>query len=334
MLQFLPRSFWGSISRHAEVPIVDGDILRITDTVAPGPVATSDAREVLNALFWPNETFDVHCQHTGDAGDATLRFPSPLPLGHEVWDEVIMDWYIARDRSGQSTTGPAVLILDILQGGNMVSNFIARALAKNGIHGFVMHMPQSGNRRRAGEEHSWAAFLPGLRQAAGDARRARDIIAALPTVVGPIGLQGTSLGGFVATLAGSIDNAFDPVLLALTGGDVYGVLTRGKMDAIRVRKGLMQAGYTDQKIHDFVWSIEPLRIVHRLDPRRTWLFSARHDQVVSAIHGKKLAAEIGLPSSHHRQFAGCHYTCVIGAARFLQEIIRTVPKRGLEMRSA
>jgi hypothetical protein len=319
---------WGTIRRSHYVPVEDGQTLTVTDTVSPGPFATRDAREVISDLMWSPATFEAACHlHPISDADATITFPSPLPQGHEVWDRAVLDWYTARDRLGQTVTGPAVLVLDILQGGNLISGFVAKSLAKSGIHGFVLHMPQNGRRKRLGEMHDWSAFLPSLRQGAADARRARDVIAALPLVTGPIGLQGTSLGGFVATVAGSIDGAFGPVLLALTGGDVYGVLTRGRMDAVRVRSHLRDAGYDDQRLREWLWRIEPLRVAHRLDAKRTWLFSARFDQVVSAPHAKKLATEIGLDWQHHRQFAGCHYTCVVSAPRLLSEMIRAVQRR-------
>jgi hypothetical protein len=243
-----------------------------------------------------------------------------------------MDWHIARDQQRRFINAPAVLILDILQGGNLVSGYIAKTLVRNGIHGFVMHMPQNGQRRGAGESHDWSAFIPSLRQAAGDARRARDVIAAMPLVNGPISLQGTSLGGFVATLAAAIDPAFHTVCLALTGGDVFGVLRHGKMDAARVRRQLLNAGYDDERLRDCLWQIEPLRVASRLNPKRTWLFSARFDQVIPRGHEKQLAAAIGLDWQHHRQLAGCHYTCALGARRFLSELVGLLPKNTIAKR--
>ena len=156
----------------------------------------------------------------------------------------------------------------------------------------------------------------------------------MPLVNGCISLQGTSLGGFVATLTGSIDRAFHTVLLALTGGDVHGVLTKGRIDAKRVLRHLLDAGYNDQRLREELWQIEPLRIAHRLNPRRTWLFSARFDQVIPRSNSDRLAAAIGLDYQHHRQFAGCHYTCALGARRFLAELIRAVPRESTQTESA
>jgi len=150
------------------------------------------------------------------------------------------------------------------------------------------------------------------------------VIAALPLIEGAISIQGTSLGGFIATLAGSIDRAFDHVFLALSGGDTYGVLSTGKADAARVREHLLKSGYNEQTLRDSLWDIEPLRVAHRLDPRRTWLYSACFDKVVSRGSSRKLARAIGLDSQHHRQLFGGHYTCVLDGWRFLSAMMAAV----------
>jgi hypothetical protein len=160
-----------------------------------------------------------------------------------------------------------------------------------------------------------------LKQGVADARRSRDVIAALPGV-SRVGVQGTSLGGFVAAVAASIDRAFDPVILALIGGDVCGILTTGRMDAARVHQRLRRAGYDDERLRQELWDAEPLRLAHRLDPARTWLFSARWDQVVAPAFSARLADAARLPSRHRRTLGGCHYTCAAGAISIVSEMVR------------
>jgi hypothetical protein len=336
MLQFLPKSM--KVPRRRALPgsqfIHAGMRISVSDTIAPAiteRAGSSAEREVLANLIWEPATFTAEATADCDA-DLGIRFPSPKPQGIPDWDTAMLDWHFARDKSGQVQSAPAVIVLDILQGGNLVSGYIARTLAANGLHAFILHLPQNGRRMTPGKKHDWNYFLPSLLQGASDARRARDVVAALPMVKGGVSLQGTSLGGFIATMAASIDNGFASVILALTGGDVFGVLTKGKMDAARVRQRLREAGYTDDKLREWLWQIEPLRIAHRLEAKKTWLFSARHDQVVPKAHGQQLAQAIGLDWSHHRQLAGCHYTCAINARRFLQEMTRAIktttpPKR-------
>lgn len=330
MLQFVPKAIWTPRKRQSpsRQPLTAGAALQITDSLShrlADDASCGGEAEVLANLGWAPQTFTATTFLEGDA-DLAIKFPSPRPQGVAEWDTVVMDWHFARDRIGRIITAPAVIVLDILQGGNLVAGYISRTLARNGIHAFVLHMPQSGRRIRPGVKHDWSAFLPCLTQGAGDARRARDVVASLPMVRGGVSLQGTSLGGFVATLAASLDGIFDCTVLALTGGDVFGILNTGKMDAARVREQLRASGMSDQRLRESIWKFEPLRIAHRLDPRKTWLFSARHDQVVPARHGKMLAEAIHLDWSHHRQLAGCHYTCAINVRRFLQEMMRAIPR--------
>jgi hypothetical protein len=319
MLQLMPTSFWRPLRGGPAAPILDGQAFDIADTIP----AMDRPDPVLDRLLWKPQSFQAVCAHDSTAGDLTVRFPSPLPQGRPLWDRVLLDWHVAR-QGEQFVSGPAVLVIDILQGGHLVANYIAKTMAKHGIHGFVLHMPQNGRRKAADQGHDWSLFLPALRQAVGDARRARDVIAALPLVRRGVGIQGTSLGGFIATLAAAIDNAFDPVLLALTGGDIYRILSVGKRDAARVRRHLRDAGFDDAKLRQWLWRIEPLRVAHRLDPKRTWLFSARFDQVVPRNNARQLAAAIGLSFNHRRELAGCHYSCVLSARRFLSEMVAAI----------
>jgi hypothetical protein len=328
MLQFVPKSVWSIGKREArgKMPIEPGTELEIEDSIEPGlpDQSTWDGEaEVLSQLTYRPRRFTATVHGPAD-GDLTVRYPSPKPQGNPYWDTAELDWHFARDRSGRILTAPAVIVLDILQGGNLVSGFIARNLSCKGLHAFVLHMPQNGRRTKPGTPHDWSYFLECLKQGAADARRAHDVVAALPGVEGGVSLQGTSLGGFVATLAGSIDGCFATTILALTGGDVFGILSKGKMDAARVRGHLREAGLTDDRLRETLWQMEPLRVAHRLNKKTTWLFSARYDQVVPSHHGKLLADAIDLPWSHRRQLTGCHYTCAVNAHRFLEEMVKAV----------
>lgn len=305
----------------------DGLTLAVTDSICTITDDSPEVVEVLRSLTtWPDRSFQALVRTKDTVGaDATITFPSPRPQGEPCCDEVIVDWHVARDKAGNRVNGaPAALILDILHGENMVSAFVARILSGQGVNAFVMHMPRNGRRRTGPGPYNWGYFLPSLRQAIADARRARDVILALPGISGPVAIQGTSLGGFVTAVTASIDRAYDPVIIALAGGDVFGVLTTGEVDAARVRVRLNNTGMTDDKLRDELWLSEPMRLVHRLDPRRTWMISARRDQVVPSTFSHSMARRIGLPPSHHIKISGCHYTCMINAPRVILDIARII----------
>ncbi|HLL89245.1 MAG TPA: hypothetical protein VK324_08070, partial [Tepidisphaeraceae bacterium] len=257
------------------MPVPDDQQLSVLDTLAPPPDARPEAQAMIDRLGYAPARFTATVQRDkGNTADAAIRFPSPKPLGDALSDTVVLDWYAARDNKGNLVDGPAMLVLDILQGGNVVSGFVARAMARSGVHGFVMHMPHNGRRKVEGTRYDWAHFLPSLRQAIADARRARDVIANVPSVNGKIGIQGTSLGGFIASVSAALDGAFDPVVIMLAGGDVYKVLTEGRADAARIRRELTAIGYDDRQLRDELAQSEPLKVAHRLKAARTWLYSA------------------------------------------------------------
>ncbi|MDH3585267.1 MAG: hypothetical protein OER86_13770, partial [Phycisphaerae bacterium] len=74
--------------------------------------------------------------------------------------------------------------------------------------------------------------------------------------------------------------------------------------------------------------IEPVHVAHRLDPKRTWLFSAFADQVVPAANARALAAAIGLDNSHHHWISGDHYTAVLNLPWMIRRMARTIHGEG------
>lgn len=278
---------------------------------------------MLADLSWQPSSFEAICHPRTSYGDAVIEFPSPFAPFGTGSPSATMSWHAARDRQGNRIQGPAVIVLDIIQAGNFVSGFIARALARHGIHGFVLDLPHSP--KRGTHTKDCATLYHGMRQAVADARRARDVVASLPMVDGRVGIQGTSFGGFVASLAGALDNAFDINFLALCGGDMQRILTQGRGEASKIRQKFAAAGMCDsQSVADLLWQVEPLRLAHRLEPKRTWLWTARRDQVVPADCSRALADAAALPSDHRLQLSGCHYTCALAAPWWVGHLVNTI----------
>ena len=94
----------------------------------------------------------------------------------------------------------------------------ARSFRERGLNAFLVHLPYYGERRKGGGRPEDADFTVLVRQGIADARRARDAVAVLPGVdADQISIQGTSLGGFVTTLVGSLDPGYDNVFIMLAG---------------------------------------------------------------------------------------------------------------------
>jgi cephalosporin-C deacetylase-like acetyl esterase len=192
-----------------------------------------------------------------------------------------------------------------------VAKAFAEVLSRQGLHAFLIHLPGYGQ-RKSNDAQFADDLIEIFMQGIADVRRARDAIAALPCVSSAhVSVQGTSLGGFVACLAASLDSSFDAVHLCLCGGDLHGVLTTGNRDAEKTLRKLLASGIRRDELPDKLRPIEPLRIAHRLDPSKTWLYSASFDQVVPAQHASQLATAIGLDPSHHIQLLATHYSGII-----------------------
>ncbi|MCC6682280.1 MAG: prolyl oligopeptidase family serine peptidase [Phycisphaeraceae bacterium] len=282
------------------------------DTLHIEPDADSDTQAMLDDLAWEPTAFEVTCQPDANWGsDALVQFDSPRPLGEPANDRVSMEWYAARDDHGEVIDAPAVLVIHESASSMSVGRLIASALSRRRVHTFMLQLPGYGLRKGALRDDP-ATFSPRMVQGIADARRARDAIAALPHVdVNRIGIQGTSLGGFVVTPAAAMDDAFDLVCVSVSGGRLDVVLTQGQRDAAKARTMLESTGLAWPDILAVVRRIEPTRIAHRISPGKFYLFTAESDTVIPAASSDALAAAVGMEEDHHVRMPGDHYTAFI-----------------------
>lgn len=300
------------------------------DTLAVGQDPAPDAAECLRGLSWDPTAFAVSCSaDPGAAYDRLVQFPSPVPSGDAVNDRVSVEWYMPRDADGAVRTAPAVLVVHESGRSMPVGRLFARSFQAAGLHSFLIHLPYYGKRNRDGRDPPADRLFAVIRQAIGDVRRARDAIGALPHVDRRhVALQGTSLGGFVVATAAALDPAFQSVFIMLAGGNLYEMFQNGQREVAQARQKLAQAGIDDAHLKSLLWHIEPTRLAHRLDPQRTWLFSAEGDQVVPIANANALAAAARLPASHHVRVPGNHYTVIVYFPIILQQVTDEIRARG------
>lgn len=307
-------------TRAAEpLRLIAQDSLRPKDDMSP------DAQACLDALLWQPASFEVTCQERErPRGRNLVRFASPVSTGNEQNDLVALDWYVARDDAGDPRTAPAMIVIHESGSDMTVGRMFAYCLHLKGIHAFMIHLPHYGERRTEQSDRDRGAHLvPMVRQAVADVRRAYDAIAVLPHVESKrISIQGTSLGGFVASTAASLDGCFNNVFILLAGGDLHEVITHGKKDAAKINERLQAAGYSGQGLKDLLWQIEPTRLTHRLTPANTWLYSAKNDQVVPLKNAELLAKSARLDADHHLLFSANHYTGIVFFPAVLEHIVQ------------
>lgn len=287
-------------------------VYRARDTLAAIREDRDDARQCLEEFCWTCSEFDVRCRPEANRlWDAILRFPSPRPIGNEANDLVSAECYWVKNAEGQPKQAPALVVIHESGKEMPVGRIIAAGLREKGMHTFLIHLPGYGLRKHR-DEPDLSQFVPLVRQAVSDVRRGRDAVAALPAVDRDrIAVQGTSLGGFVAALASSLDDGFAFSFVTLAGGDLPKLIAEGERETAQVRKKLAQLGLEGEALRKYLWSVEPTRIAHRLDPRRTWLYSATRDTVVPPANAEALARAARLADDHHLRLPATHYSGII-----------------------
>ncbi|MGN6546611.1 MAG: C45 family autoproteolytic acyltransferase/hydrolase [Aureliella sp.] len=296
--------------------------LKAHDTLSPAEEPLADSKQCLDGLCWQPESFDVAFEKPpAGRGDWLVRFPSARPSGDATNDTVALEWYQAKDDAGNVLYAPAAVIVHESGSSMTVGRLIAQGLRQHGMHAFMIELPYYGVRRTATNKPKGDRLLAALQQAIADVRRARDAVAAIPQVDATrISLQGTSLGGFVTATTAGLDRGFHRVIIFLAGGDLYGILMAGKQDAAKLRNELQEKGVDDASIKQMLRSIEPLRLAHRIDPERTWMFSGQFDDVVPIENSDMLAKAAGLDESHHSKLLATHYSGIIYLPIILQQM--------------
>jgi dienelactone hydrolase len=268
---------------------------------------SEDAQACLTGLLWKPGEFKVSIEEAKTGfGDLLVRFPSPLPSGDATNDLVAMEWYVAKDAAGRAIKAPAMVVVHESGRGMVAGRAFARGLRNRGMHTFMAQLPGYGVRTSA-FTMNFSNMLPGFRQAIGDVRRARDAAAVLPMVDSSlIGLHGTSLGGFVVATVAGLDRGYQKSFIMLAGGRLADVLLQGNRDAASLRRRLASVGVGDEEIKNLSQIIEPMRLAHRVDAAKTWLFSGKFDEVVppECSHAYANAAKLGanhlvLPVGHY-----------------------------------
>jgi dienelactone hydrolase len=300
-------------SLGAKSPVSIGARFPANDSIDVVRDTSVDAQECLDGLIWDAEAFTVCCEAPRtDRGDMLVYFPTPRPSGDQPNDRVAMEWYMARSDDRQPVKAPAVVVVHESGRGMTAGRIFARGIQSSGVHAFLVHLPYYGERTTADKHENAETFIAATRQGIADVRRARDAAAAIPLVIdNRIGLQGTSLGGFVAATTAGLDDGFDAVFLMLAGGDLYDVIQSGAKDAKQYRERLAEAGYTGEKLRDELRKVEPNRLAHRLNPEQTWLYSGLFDMVVPIKNARLLARIAKLEKSHHVEMVANHYSGII-----------------------
>jgi dienelactone hydrolase len=304
---------------------ISGAKFNATDSISLDIDPLPDAKECLDGLRWKPDAFEVTCESVeGEHGDLLVRFPSAMPSGDAVNDKVCLEWYVAKDAAGQPVTAKAVVVVHESGRGMTVGRIFARGLAAQGLHTFMVQMPGYGVRRTESTGKP-EQMLTSMKQAVADVRRARDAVICMPLVDDTVvGVQGTSLGGFVTSTVAGMDDGFDRVYILLAGGNLHDVVLSGAKDAAKVRERLESLGINGDKVRELARPVEPLRLAHRINPQKTWLYSGKYDDVVPPKCSFALAAAAKLPEGHHIEMPADHYSGIVFLPSVMVEIKKSM----------
>jgi cephalosporin-C deacetylase-like acetyl esterase len=210
-----------------------------------------------------------------------VRFPSPLESPHPENNTVHAEYY----RPRKDGPFPCVIVLDITGGDQSLSRTIARHLAQNGIGGLFVQMAYYGPRRPKGVnvrllsmdiEHTQAA----IRQTVLDLRRATAWMESQPEIdKHRLGIMGTSLGSFLATLTAEMEPKLSRLCVMLGGGGfIDGYYDHPQ--ARRYREVYEGLGGTKQLLETMIAPIDPLTCAGNLKDRKVLIVAAKNDEVV------------------------------------------------------
>jgi len=249
-----------------------------------------------------------------------LTYDSPIKSGHAENDTVIADYY----RPVKPGRLPATIVLDILDGRNRVSSFLADFLAKQGVACLTVRMAYFGERRpkdvsfigrMVGEPEMMFA---GMTQSVTDVGRAAVWLRTRPEIdPTAVSVSGVSMGGFVAGVSSGVYGNFARTVLVLAAGDVAEVLWTSKGERA-VEEWVRKCGMTREQLTKRCEFFDSATYAARIPAGSVLMLNARNDPVVPAACAEKLAAT--LHGVTHVWYDANHYTFALFAFDALKRI--------------
>jgi dienelactone hydrolase len=225
-----------------------------------------------------------------------VTFPSPVASPTPENNTVYAEYY----RPKGSGPFPAVIVLDITGGDQSLSRFIARTLAQNKIAGLFVQMAYYGPRRPLGSKlRIMSTDIPrtmeAVRQTVLDCRCAAAWLASRPEVDPQrIGIMGTSLGSFIATLTSEMDPRFSRVAILLGGGGLVDAFYDHPR-AAPYRKAYELLGGTKEQVKQMLAPVDPITKAANLRGRPVLMIAAKRDEIVPPSAAVALWEAMGKP---------------------------------------
>ncbi len=251
----------------------------------------------------------------------TLTFPSAVKTASAANNRVYAEYYQPR-KAGKH---PALIVLDILDGAQVVARAEALWLAQHDIPALVVYMAYYGPRREPGSKERLLSTdieksVANIRQTVLDCRLALAWLETRPEVdPKKLGVLGTSLGSFVGGVFAGVEPKIHSVNLLLGGGDLVESFSEHPV-AVVLTPILKLAGVTLPKLKKLIGPIDPITYAGQLKDKRLLLIAASRDDVVPPIAMKRLWEATGKPEMIWVE--ATH----VGSALYLFQMMRAVIK--------
>lgn len=286
-----------------------------------GEVATIPERYRLD-----EHTFDYQLAPKGDLPASGTRlfhltYPSPVTTPYPENNTVHAEYY----RPAGDGPFPAVIVLDILGGDQVVSRTIAAHLAHNGIAGLFVQMAYYGPRRPPNSNvrlltTNYQHTMDAVRQTVLDIRRAAAWLEGRSEIDGKrLGILGTSLGSFMGSLSAEMEPKLRRVAILLGGGGLVDAYYDDPR-AAGPRKIWEALGGTKQKLADLIAPADPLTCAANLRDRQVLILAAKRDEIVPPRATEALWKATGMQKIVW--FDCTHYGAVLFLAPALDHIVR------------
>lgn len=209
-----------------------------------------------------------------------LTFPSPVKSDIEENNTVYGQYFVPKGAS----KAPAVVVLDIMQGNQLIARGEAMWLAQNGVAALVVVLPHYNERRSPNSKVKLvspdiARTLDGIRQGVLDCRCAAAWLASRPEVdADRLGMVGTSLGSFLTALTSANEPRIKNVCLLLGGGG----LVDAYYDHPKARPVTEWIDLVGGKkmMKKLIAPVDPITYATQLKGKNLLMISAKNDEIV------------------------------------------------------
>src|SRR5262245_23146829 len=209
-----------------------------------------------------------------------VSFPSPVKTDVPENNTVYAEYFMPKGRE----KCPAVIVLDIMQGNQLIARGEAMWLAQNGVAAMVVLLPYYNERRPPGSKIKLVSpdivrTLDGIRQGVLDCRCACAWLASRPEVdADNLGMVGTSLGSFLTALTSANEPRIKNVCMVLGGGglvDAYYDHPKAKP----VTEWIDRLG-GKRLVKNLVAPLDPITYANQLKGKNLLMIAAKEDEIV------------------------------------------------------